>query len=198
MACFLLEAEYATLLHLSPSVLLSELQTTLPASEELWAAPTAEAWRAAHAVTPAPAGIEAVVRQVLTDSLFPIPSSLVASSLSARILVLGLHLLLHATHQLRLAKMGTVAAMAGTGVRRSLGRLGRGPSPFKLCFSGRSEIEPGTAAAEVAYHLAQIATYLALEEWDMVAGMGSDEARAATRRKVGSSSRHQADDAQSG
>ena len=187
MACFILEAEFTTLYHLQPSVLLSDLKTTLPAAEELWAAPTAEAWHAIHVTTPAPLMVEAVVGHVMADSLFPLSAAVVLGPLSTQIIIQGLHLLLYSSRQFRLLGMGVVAGMAVAGIRRSLGRLARGPNPFEPELGGRVE-DVGTgkmeSAVRVAYHFAQMATYLAPEELDVVAGRRSTVAGEAAAGKV--------------
>ena len=185
MACFILEAEFTTLHHLPPLVTLSDLKTTLPAAEELWAASTAEAWYELHAITPTPLMIEVVMGQVLADSPFPLPAAVRLGPLSTQVLIQGLHLLTYSSRQFRLLGMGAVAGMAVAGVRRSLCRLARGPNPFEPEFGGTVG---GTglmhSAVDVAYHFAQIATYLAPEELDVVAGKESTAEGSAAASKV--------------
>ncbi|EGU12007.1 hypothetical protein RTG_01889 [Rhodotorula toruloides ATCC 204091] len=63
MVCFLLEGEVTTLLHLPPVIPWSDIKMPLPCSDDLWNAPTAEAWLELKANAPEPASIPAVAKE---------------------------------------------------------------------------------------------------------------------------------------
>ncbi len=185
MACFILEAELTSLFHLPPSIWLSELKTTLPSDEESWSATTAEAWHKAYHAWPAPPATDAVLRQILEDTPLALPPSLRLPRFAAHVLVGGVNLLILSSRQLRLSGMTAVAAMATLNDRRSLSRLGGGPSPFEPTFGATGpNTEQDYSASAICYHFGQIGTYLASDELDLVAGRGSPAAAVAATERV--------------
>ncbi|ORY90096.1 fungal-specific transcription factor domain-domain-containing protein [Leucosporidium creatinivorum] len=181
MACFLLESEFTTLMHLSPTLVLGELKTSLPCSEELWNAPTAEAWDALNQPSPPALQVGALFRLITADSPFPLPASIRLNPFACHLLVNAIHLLVWSSAQLSF--IPNVAELAATNVRRSLSRLGRGENEFTPSF-GATEGESKFSAACVSYHLAHIATHLRLEELDVVAGRWSALDAASAKAKI--------------
>lgn len=178
-----LESEFTTLMHLSPTLVLSELKTSLPCSEELWTAPTAEAWDALSQKNPSasPLHVGALFKMITADSAFPLPTSIRLNPFACHLLVNAIHLLVWSSSQLSF--IPNVAELAATNVRRSLSRLGRGENEFSPSF-GTSEGEDRFSPAGVSYHLAHIATHLRLEELDVVAGRWSTADAASAKAKV--------------
>ncbi|GAA6037980.1 hypothetical protein JCM8097_009522 [Rhodosporidiobolus ruineniae] len=179
MACFLLEGEVAALLHLPPAVAANDLKTLLPCSDELWNAPTAEAWLHLQATASRPMAIPAVVRLLSSDSLLPLPASVVLSPLGAHVLVQILDQNAHHVRQLRNSGMASHADLIMTQIRRSLARLARGKDEFSPRFNGgvagEEDESARYAAPHVWYHLAQISTHVMLDELDVVASKASEE-----------------------
>lgn len=179
----MLESEFTTLMHLSPTLVLAELKTSLPCSDEFWNAPTAEAWDALHQLNlPAPTlRVGALFKMITADSAFPLPASIRLNPFACHLLVNAIHLLVWSSAQLSF--IPNVAELAATNVRRSLSRLGRGENEFAPSF-GTAEGEEKFSAAGVSYHLAHIATHLRLEELDVVAGRWSSPDAASAKAKV--------------
>jgi hypothetical protein len=177
-----LETEFTTLMHLSPTLVLAELKTSLPCSEELWNAPTAEAWDSLVQTSPPPTlQVGALFKMITADSAFPLPTSIRLNPFACHLLVNAIHLLVWSSAQLSF--IPNVAELAATNVRRSLSRLGRGENEFAPSF-GTTEGEERFSAAGVSYHLAHIATHLRLEELDVVAGRWSSSDAASASAKV--------------
>lgn len=89
-----------------------------------------------------------------------------------RVLIQGLHLMVHNARQLHLSGLTNHAELVTTQIRRSLCRLSRGPDEFTPRFGGNANSidEPSVyAAPRVGYHLAHLATHIPLEELDLVA-----------------------------
>ncbi|GAA5931728.1 hypothetical protein JCM3775_000025 [Rhodotorula graminis] len=175
MSCYLLDGEAAVLLRTAPCINSSLLQTLLPCDERLWTAPTAEAWLEVKASVREPVAISVVLKHLSSDSATPLPAVISLSPLAAHVLVQALHLNLLHVHQLRKSGM-TNTDLITTHVRRSLSRLARGADEFTPCFnSGGQPDDPAYYAAPRAwYHLAQIATYVPLDELDAVARKSGD------------------------
>ena len=91
-------------------------------------------------------------------------------------LVQALHLNLHHVHQLRKSGMTSHTDLITTHIRRSLSRLARGADEFTPCFNGGGKPDDPAyyAAPRAWYHLAQIATYVPLDELDAVARKSGD------------------------
>ncbi|GAA6018967.1 hypothetical protein JCM10207_009216 [Rhodosporidiobolus poonsookiae] len=189
MACFILEGEVTTLLHRPPSISWNDLKTLMPASDDLWNAPTAEAWLQAKASTPDPPSIPLLAKLLSSESTLSLPASVPLTPLGAHVLTQGLHLNVHHARQLHQSGMGSHAELITTQIRRSLSRLARGKDEFSPRFAGKNgstaeQDDPAAyAGAHVWYHLAHITTHIALEELDIVAHKSSGvEAVEATKR----------------
>ncbi|GAA5854267.1 hypothetical protein JCM9279_005103 [Rhodotorula babjevae] len=176
MTCYLLDGEAVVLLRSAPCINSSLLQTLLPCDERLWTAPTAEAWLQLKETIRDPVPISVVLKHLSSDSATPLPAVISLSPLAAHVLIQALHLHLHHVHQLRKSGLAAHTDLITTHIRRSLIRLARGADEFRPCFStGGQPDDPAYYAAPRAwYHLAQIATYVPLDELDAVARKSGD------------------------
>ncbi|BGP09018.1 hypothetical protein JCM10049v2_004873 [Rhodotorula toruloides] len=187
MVCFLLEGEVTTLLHLPPVIPWSDIKTPLPCSDDLWNAPSAEAWLELKANAPEPASIPAVAKLLASDSSLPLPPAISLTPFGAHVLVQGMHMNIWNARQMHLSGLTNHAELITTHIRRSLVRLARGKDEFSPRFAkgaaGDGDDPALYAASHAWYHLAQISTHIPLEELDLVGRKGGDkEAMEATDR----------------
>ncbi|GAA5875173.1 hypothetical protein JCM8547_005542 [Rhodosporidiobolus lusitaniae] len=180
MACFLLEGEVAALLHCPPAVATSDLKTLLPCPEALWNAPTAEAWVAAKSATPDVLAIPVLTKLLSSDSLLSLPATVSLSPFGAHVLVQVLVQNVYHVRQLHQCGMTSHAELLMIQLRRSLARLARGKHEFSPRFhstAGANDADDPAlyAAPHVWYHLAQIATYVPLEELDVVSNKATEK-----------------------
>ncbi|BGO99563.1 hypothetical protein NBRC10513v2_004644 [Rhodotorula toruloides] len=187
MVCFLLEGEVTTLLHLPPVIPWSDIKTPLPCYDDLWNAPTAEAWLELKTTAPEPASIPAVAKLLASDSSLPLPPAISLTPFGAHVLVQGMHMNIWNARQMHLSGLTNHAELITTHIRRSLVRLARGKDEFSPRFAkgaaGDGDDPALYAASHAWYHLAQISTHIPLEELDLVGRKGGDrEAMEATER----------------
>lgn len=196
MATFVLEAEVTTLMHTPPILTSSEIKTLLPCSEQLWEASTPEAWLALKRESMDPMSVQNLAKMLASDSSLPLPGSISLGPFGAHVLVQGLHLMIHNARQLHLSGLTNHAELVTTQIRRSLCRLSRGADEFTPRFGGSSAVADDAnlyAAPRLCYHLAHLATHIALEELDLIALKAGEVAAIETLDRWTSWMGHQAE-----
>ena len=112
------------------------------------------------------------------------------------VLVQGLHLMIHNARQLHLSGLTNHAELVTTQIRRSLCRLSRGADEFTPRFGGSlaaTDDDNSYAAPRLCYHLAHLATHIALEELDLIALKAGEVAAIETLDRWTSWMGHQAE-----
>ncbi|GAA5970381.1 hypothetical protein JCM8115_004540 [Rhodotorula mucilaginosa] len=196
MATFVLEAEVTTLMHTPPILTSSEIKTLLPCSEQLWEASTPEAWLALKRESTDPMSVQNLAKMLASDSSLPLPGSISLGPFGAHVLVQGLHLMIHNARQLHLSGLTNHAELVTTQIRRSLCRLSRGADEFTPRFGGSlaaTDDDNSYAAPRLCYHLAHLATHIALEELDLIALKAGEVAAIETLDRWTSWMGHQAE-----
>ncbi|SCV74176.1 BQ2448_6608 [Microbotryum intermedium] len=182
--CFLLESEMTTLLHLPPHVPFTELQVTLPCDEELWNAPTAERWYELQQTRSNLMQTQAIVKLITADTNYPLPPSISISPLGHEVLVNGLHIMMYSARQLQQVGLEHLSEQAGAHVRKALSRLSKGYDEFSPVFGDNTNHDDDFTPACVSYHMAHLASYLALDDLDAVAGRGSSAKSRTTNQNL--------------
>ncbi|SGY47432.1 BQ5605_C001g00531 [Microbotryum silenes-dioicae] len=171
--CFLLESEMTTLLHLPPHVPFVELQVALPCDEELWNAPTAERWNELRQSRSNSMQTQAIAKLITADTNYSLPPSIAISPLGHEVLVNGLHIMMYSARQLQQVGLEHLSEQAGAHVRKALSRLSKGYDEFSPVFGDNNNSDDDFTPAYVSYHMAHLASYLAVADLDAVAGRGS-------------------------
>lgn len=176
MACFTLETETTALLQLPPTMAASELRMQLPSDEQLWCAPTAEAWDLLY--NSSWNNMPSIITTIHSIGT-PTGTLPTLSPFAALVIFKAFQSLTFPLIQLRACNIDSSAVVDG--IQRSLRRLSQGPHEFTPMLG---PVGSDWSAAIVSYHMAQLATRVNFEDLQAIAGRGTKRDVASVRERM--------------